>query len=342
MEEAETEIRKTVQYEYFNGTSKTALNEKIKRIIQSAIDKVKILELKRVAAKSLLNFYERQYAEIKRISPLKMAFILALGILQGQEINGVKSPYLPYTPTKEQARTFLLKQGVKSTNLYGVPLQKFSKDYIEKNIQPTLDNLVKQFPLDTDDITGRMSLRGKAELEVRYQHNLDMVADLKSAGHKLVICSTHADCSDRCAKWQGRVYSLDGTSGTTDDGRKYVPLEEATNQNNVYHINPKTGTQYKGGLLGYNCRHYLVPYKSGYRFPKPNVKEERKQYAITLKQRELERQVIKWKTEAVTCKLTDKTRYIFAKKKAEEWNNLYIEFSKQNNRAYYPSRTKII
>lgn len=338
MEEAETEIRKTVQYEYFNGTSKTALNEKIKRIIQIAIDKVKILELKRVAAKSLLNFYERQYSEIKRISPLKMAFILALGILQGQKIEGIKTLYLPYTPTKEQARTFLLRQGVRSANLYGVPLQKFSKDYIEKNIQPTLNNLVKQFPLDTDDITGRMSLRGKAELEVRYQHNLDMVADLKSAGHKLVICSTHADCSDRCAKWQGRVYSLDGTSGTTDDGRKYVPLEDATD---IFYTT-KSGKTYKNGLLGFNCRHYLVPYKSGYRFPKPNVKEERKQYAITVKQRQLERQVIKWKTEAVTCKLTDKTRYKFARERAEEWNNLYIEFSKQNNRAYYPSRTKII
>ena len=217
-------------------------------------------------------------------------------------------------------------------------MQKYSQDYIEKNIKPTLDNLAKQFPLDTDDITGRLSLRGKAELEVRYQHNLDMIEDLKRAGHRLVICSTHADCSDRCAKWQGRVYSLDGTRGTTDDGRPFIPLEEATD---IYYTT-KAGKTYKNGLLGFNCRHYLIPYKSGYRFPKPNVQEERKQYAITLQQRKLEREVIKWKTEAVTCKLTDRTRYLFAKKKAEEWNNAYIKFSEKNNRAYYSSRTKII
>lgn len=338
LEEAETAIRETVQYEYFNGTSKTALNEKIKRIIQKAIDKLSIVSLKQVAVKSLLNFYERQYAELRRIPLLKLAFLVSLWKLQGREIKGVKTSYLPYSPTKDQARTFLIKQGVKPDNLYGVPLQKYSQDYIEKNIKPTLDNLAKQFPLDTDDITGRMSLRGKAELEVRYQHNLDMVEDLKRAGHRLVICSTHADCSDRCAKWQGRVYSLDGTRGTTDDGRPFIPLEEATD---IYYTT-KAGKTYKNGLLGFNCRHYLIPYKSGYRFPKPNVQEERKQYAITLQQRKLEREVIKWKTEAVTCKLTDRTRYLFAKKKAEEWNNAYIKFSEKNNRAYYPSRTKII
>ena len=169
-----------------------------------------------------------------------------------------------------------------------------------------------------------------------------MVQGLRDEGHKLVICSTHADCSDRCAPWQGRVYSLDGTSGVTDDGRKYVPLEEATNQNNVYYTNPKTGTKYKGGLLGYNCRHFLVPYKKGYRFPKPDAQEERKQYEITKKQRGFERNVIKWKTQAIEYKGIDKDKYEFAKKKAIEWNNAYIEYSKANHRAYYPSRTKII
>ncbi len=338
LEEAETEIRETVQNEYFKRTAKTALNKKIKRIIQSAIDKVGNKELKKAAVKSLLSFYERQYQELQNLSPLKLAFLIALTSLQGKEIKGVKTGILPSKPTNNQAREFLISRGVKSQYLYGSALQKYSKDYIEKNIKPTLDKLSRQFPLDPDDVSGRMSLRGKAEMEVRYQHNLDMVDNLKKGGNKLVICSTHADCSDRCAKWQGRVYSLDGTSGTTDDGRKFVPLEVATD---IYYTTKK-GKTYKNGLLGFNCRHYLVPYKSGYRFPKPNVQEERKQYSITLKQRQLERAVIKWKTEAITCKITDKTRYLYAKKKAEELNDVYIKFSKENNRAYYPSRTKII
>ena len=338
LEEAETEIREVVQNEYFKRTSKTTLNEKIKRVIQRAIDRMDNKELKKIAIRSLLSFYERQYQELKNLSPLKLAFLIALTSLQGKGIKGVETGILPSKPTLNQAREFLISRGVKPQYLYGNALQKYSKDYIEKNITPTLDKLSKQFPLDPDDASGRMSLRGKAEMEVRYQHNLDMIDNLKKGGNKLVICSTHADCSERCAKWQGRVYSLDGTSGTTDDGRKYVPLEVATD---IYYTTKK-GKTYKNGLLGFNCRHYLVPYKSGYRFPKPNVQEERKEYAITLKQRQLEREVIKWKTEAVTCKRTDKTRYLYAKGKAEEWNDAYIKFSKENGRAYYPSRTKII
>ncbi len=338
MEEAEAKIRETVRREYLIQTPKTTINILIKRIIQEALDKIKIIDLKKSALSSLLNFYERQYSEIKHISYLQLGFFIALSILQGKKINDVKSPFLSSRATKSQARSFLQKNGVKEVNLYGNALQKYSKDYIENNISPVLDNLIKQFPKDPDDITGRMSLRGKAEMEVRYQHNLDMISELKSQGHKLVICSTHADCSERCAKWQGRVYSLDGTYGTTDDGRKYVPLEVATD---IFYTT-KSGKTYKNGLLGFNCRHYLIPYKSGYRFPKPNVIEERKQYAITLKQRELERNVIKWKTEAIEYKGINSDRYEYAKRKASEWNNAYIQYSRQNGRAYYPSRTKII
>lgn len=227
---------------------------------------------------------------------------------------------------------------VPSANLYGVPMRKFAEDYIRDNVRPVLDNLVKQQALDPKDVEGRNSLRNLAEMEVRYNDHLQQIEDLKAAGHKLVIASVHADCSDRCAPWQGKVYSLDGTYGITDDGRKYEPLENATD---IFYTT-KTGKTYKNGLLGFNCRHYLIPYKSGYSFPKPNVKEERKQYAITLKQRAYERNIRHWRTEALTSKGIDDKRYHEARKKAIAWNNAYIQYSHENERAYYPSRTKII
>ena len=324
--------------DYLSGIPRPTTNNKVKHIVLSALKHIINKELKESAKVSLINFYNKQYAEISRISPLKLALFVSLMTLQGKGTQGLKPPNLPSYLTKEKARTFLLDHGVEPANLYGTALQKYSKNYFDKDIKPVLDRLVKQYPISPDDISERMSLRAKAELEVRYQHNLDMVQGLRDQGERLVICSTHADCSDRCAKWQGRVYSLDGTYGTTDDGRKFVPLEVATD---IYYTT-KAGKTYKNGLLGFNCRHYLIPYKSGYRFPKPNVKEERKQYEITKKQRELERKVIKWKIEAVEYKGLDKDRYEQAKAKANEWNKAYVEYSKANNRAYYPSRTKII
>ena len=224
------------------------------------------------------------------------------------------------------------------SRILGSPIKKYMQSYMRDNVKPALDRLAKQQARDPDDVTGRNTLRNRAEMEVRYQDHLDQIGNFKASGVKLVIASAHADCSERCRPWQGRVYSLDGTRGTTDDGRAYVPLEEATD---VFYTT-KAGKTYKNGLLGFNCRHYLVAYKKGYRFPKPAAEAERKEYAITIEQRRLEREVRKWRMVAVESKNLDRERYLDAKKRATAANNAYIAFSKQHNRAYYPSRIKII
>lgn len=334
MEEAETQIRSIVKEEYVRRTPLVVINKKVNEVIKKALAKVKIPSLRLSATKSLINFFRRQYDEIKRISPDKL---LIATFLYSYLIGERK-------PTEEQ-KTALRRQNISisngraSTNLtYGVPLQKFSKDYFRDNVKPIYERLVKQYPLDPNDVSGRNSLRNLAEMEVRYQSHKDSIENLKAKGVKLVIASTHADCSERCAKWQGKVFSLDGTYGTTDDGRHYEPLENATD---IYYTT-KAGKTYKNGLLGFNCRHFLIPYKSGYRFPKPIVNEERRQYGITLKQRELERQVRKWRTEAITLRGLNREAYLSARQKAIEWNKAYIKFSHDNGRAYYPSRTEIL
>lgn len=334
LEEAETQIRSIVKEEYVRRTPLVVINKKVNEVIKKALAKVKIPSLRLSATKSLINFFRRQYDEIKRISPDKL---LIATFLYSYLIGERK-------PTEEQ-KTALRRQNISisngraSTNLtYGVPLQKFSRDYFRDNVKPIYERLVKQYPLDPNDVSGRNSLRNLAEMEVRYQSHKDSIENLKAKGVKLVIASTHADCSERCAKWQGKVFSLDGTYGTTDDGRPYEPLENATD---IYYTT-KAGKTYKNGLLGFNCRHFLIPYKSGYRFPKPNVNEERRQYGITLRQRELERQVRKWRTEAITLRGLNREAYLSARQKAIEWNKAYIKFSHDNGRAYYPSRTEII
>ena len=337
LEEAEAEIRETVRREYLKRTPKPRINLFIIPIIEKALKQVKIESLRKSARLSLVGFYNRQYAEISRLTPNTLEILTVVGLLATKSIK-------PYSPRVLQLKTqgvFIdgnLNVSMPKANLYGVPIRQFSQDYLQKNVRPVLDNLAKQQALDPNDVEGRNSLRNLAEMEVRYNDHLQQIEDLKAAGHRLVIASTHADCSDRCRQWQGRVYSLDGTYGITDDGRKYVPIELATD---VFYTT-KAGKTYKNGLLGFNCRHYLIPYKSGYRFPKPNIEEERKQYAITLKQRAYERNVRHWRTEALTSKGIDDKRYQEARKKAIAWNNAYIEYSRENERAYYPSRTKII
>lgn len=127
----------------------------------------------------------------------------------------------------------------------GVPLSRYYSDVWRNQVKPVLDRLCDGVALDPNDYSGRNSLRNLAEMEVRYNDHLQSIEALKAAGERLVVCSAHADCSDRCAPWQGRVYSLDGTSGVID-GHRYVPLEQATD---IYYTT-KAGRVYKNGLLG--------------------------------------------------------------------------------------------
>lgn len=360
IEEAETEIRRTVKNEYFKQTPATALNRMIMAIIKECTKKIKIKDLREAVYKSLWNFYQRQYNTLKNAINGKnlLVFIAIIRLAETSEKSIMTSI------TKPQAVQILRRYDYKITGninsldnikIYGVPAQKFSQYYFfgdpkEKdlpnppiNVKKVFDKLIEQYPYDPNDQKTEKhkylnSLRNRAEMEVRYQGHLDNIEQLKAEGHKLVIASTHADCSERCKPWQGRVYSLDGTEGTTEDGRAYVPLEDATDVD--YETN--SGKHYKNGLLGFNCRHYLVPYKEGYKFPHVSEKEERKEYEITLRQRQLERYVRRYRTEAVMYKGVDKEAYNKARNKAIKWNNEYINYSRDHERAYYPSRTKIL
>lgn len=336
MEEAETKIRQVTKDEYFAQTPKASIDAKIFKIIRQAEQEIKIPALREAARQSLLRFYTAQYTELRRSFDRQLPMLTALLLLQGRTPTG--RDITPTAAERERAAQVLTGDVYDRSRLSGVPLQRYSKEYFSKYVRPAFDRLAEQQPKDPGDISGRNTLRNRAEMEVRYNEHTQNIADLKASGVKLVIASSHADCSERCAPWQGRVYSLDGTSGVTDDGRSYVPLEDATD---VYY---KTGAGkiYKNGLLGFNCRHFLIPYKSGYRFPKPNEEEERRQYAITKEQRRLETNVRRWRTIAVENKDVDRERYLEARRNAIAANREYITFSKLNGRAYYPSRTALL
>ena len=220
----------------------------------------------------------------------------------------------------------------------GVPMGQYPKTYM-KQVNDTLRKIADIQALDADDVTGRNSLRNRAEMEVRYEYHQNEIADYKKQGTKLVICSTHADCSDRCYPWQGRVYSLDHTTGITADGKRYIPLETATD---IYYTT-KAGKTYKNGLLGFNCRHRLYEYKDGMQVPYVSAKEQKQEYAITVRQRQMETQIRHYREEYLIYHgTTDEALAQRARKKAIALNKRYIAFSQKNERAYYPDRVKII
>lgn len=325
VEEAQNDIRLLVKRAYLTGVAQSKVNGDLIKIIDKASNGIVIPQLKTDTRISLMNFANKQRLLWKSLGAQSKA-IMFLGNAMGKEN--------PPPPPSDLNNAFG-DVPIYITNAVGVPLQKYYQDVWKDNVKPTLDKIAREQALDPNDFTGRNSLRNLAEMEVRYNDHQDNINSLRDGGAKLVVCSSHADCSSRCAKWQGRVYSLDGTSGVVD-GHRYVPLETATD---VWYTT-KAGRRYKNGLLGFNCRHQLTEYK-GQLLPTVTAEQRKKEYAVTMRQRELERAVRMAKAQALCNKGLNSKQYKAYSNQARELYSEYLSFCAANNRAYYPMRVQI-
>lgn len=332
IEDTQTEIRIAVKNGYMSQKPKAQINAEVQKIIRNGLKAVTNKDLYNAAVRSLNAFAERQYNTYLREFGASAVVILALAAVMNNAPDTREFVVAAKALERNPPPAFF------PTEARGVPLQRYARDYFREKLVPAFDEIMRQKALDPDDISGSNSLRNRAEMEVRYNNHLQQIEDLRNDGVKLVVSSTHADCSDRCYKWQGRVYSLDGSSGKTDDGREYIPLETATD---VYYTT-KAGKTYKNGLLGFNCRHYLMPYKSGMIIPHVSKEQQQRERAINTKQREMERIVRDQREKALIFKNIDREAYLAARKRAIEAYKAYKEFSYNNGRAYYPSRVQLL
>lgn len=336
LEEAQTSIRFAVLNGWFTRRSKKQINAHVQKVISSALKNITIPDLRSAGCRSLNAFAERQYATLIRSFGSDPTTVVAIAALAN-----AKGSIERYGQAAETVKNAMLRDGsdgVLGTRAHGSPLQMYSKDYFDRRIVPVLDGLAEQQAIDPDDVDARNSLRNRAEMEVRYAHHQAEISGLRAAGVKLVTSSVHADCSNRCYEWQGRVYSLDGTTGVTEDGKRYVPLEVATD---VYYTT-RAGKVYKNGLFGFNCRHYLMAYQVGMVIPQVSKETQQRERAINARQRELEARVRELRIKALTYKDIDRERYLRFRREAISANKEYEQFSRDNDRAFYRSRVKLV
>lgn len=323
-------IRLIVKEAFLFGRTKAEIDKRISRAITGATEKVNIECLKGDIERSLWSFANRQRTLWSRIPFGAAGLAVIIGGMEGRDTSRAERKLSPIDSSN-------LSSIVYEQHQKGVPLQQYYTEVWKEKVKPIFDRICAESARDPNDRRGRNTLRNLAEMEVRYQEHQENIQALRNSGVRLVMASSHADCSDRCAKWQGRVYSLDGTSGFTSDGRKFVPLEEATD---IYYTT-KAGRTYKNGLLGFNCRHHLMAYREGVGVQKVSVDERKREYAITRTQRQLEREVRLARTEAEIYKgLHNKTEKV-ARQAARAQYDKYKAFCEENNRAYYPMRVEI-
>lgn len=239
----------------------------------------------------------------------------------------------------------------------GQPRQADYNTEVLRLTKTILNSMVDEpFRSSTVDYKGlvmktNLSIRAAAERRIRDKiHQEDIDATTK--GNRLVWISSHADCSERCEPWQGKLYSTDGTSGEIE-GHKFIPLEIATNSNIVA---TRAGRQWNNSILvGFNCRHYSIPFVPGtipvIRYDEKIIERER---GITENMRKMEREIIKEKTRHKLLVEAEKNNNLNLPKhhiallkresiaKYQAMNERYQKYCNSRGRAYHPWRTQIL
>ena len=187
----------------------------------------------------------------------------------------------------------------------------------------------------------QISLWQKAELDVRYEHNMKMIEDLKAEGHDLCYLSSHPDCSKRCEKWQGKLVSLtehatmSGFRVRKVDGIWCYSLPDIMAQTDKY--------GYHNNIIsGFNCRHRLYPYK-GQQAPTHYTKEEvKKQREVEGNIREMEREIRKQRQYALSLdKAGDSKGASVANSRARRMVENYKSYCDRNGYAWEQYRITI-
>lgn len=169
--------------------------------------------------------------------------------------------------------------------------------------QQALRKTIRQF--NDKGITGFVDKRGRnwtpeayinmvMRTTARSVANEVQTARCEDMGVNLIQIDSHSGARPKCAKDQGKIFSLDNTSGTVEDlnGRKirYYPWNSSS------YGEPD-------GILGINCGHHKYPFIPGVNiqryFPTEDMEANNRLYKQTQVQRALERDVRKQKRECM-------------------------------------------
>ena len=369
IEEAETDIKEAAKEAAYKNLGEALYYQKVKEILKKQLAHIRSPALLKTAVVSLTRFAKKQYEDelrlvrlyaewFRMVSEAKAkgtpganvmfrAVVKEVGSVKDQigfklaVLGGMVEPIV--LNNSDLTSKEVLDSGADpSTYNTALPLDEYHNTYL-KRVEEMRNALI-----DSGATYGEgVSLRNIAEMTVRYDHQKEMIADLRADGVELVYIEPHANCSKRCEKYQvggskhpSGLYSLTGETGVTpEDHIKYRPLEFATN-NPEDQYKTKDGKVYQNGcILGYNCRHRLIPYRPHIQpIPIPQrVIDNRRQVEET--QRGMERDIRHLRGSMLQA--TNRAEKNKFKKLIEAAEEKYRKFSLDNHMAYYLRRTEI-
>lgn len=220
------------------------------------------------------------------------------GVFQEQAYQGVASTRLPVVRnTMDVVRDLsILSSNSAYVNADSLTRRQLSQEimrpFLDKGVTGVVYKDGRTVQLDSYAEMVARTQTGNAARQANFNR-------LQEYGVDLVLISQHYPTSDLCAPYQGRVFSISGSS------EKY----------------PALSTAISGGLYHANCKHSQSGYRDGQRIPEAREKvdsaENKRRYKLTQVQRYNERQIKSWKRRqqgALTKDARDK-----ASAKVKQW-----------------------
>ena len=304
----------------------TIIAEVSTKILDTLHDKQAYIEgMKKRSEIYIRQFYNRPKALFERTHNRLLTILPA-----GEEMPILKTPM--------DMIDFTMKKGNLWAEAKGIPT---IANY-EQEVYKTMDQLA-QMPMTTYEPGKKpISLWQKAELDVRYTKQMDMLQQLLDTGVELAYTSSHADCSKRCEKWQGKLMSLtqhatmSGFRVGKVDGKWVYSLPDIMAQTDKYGYHNNI-------ICGFNCRHRLIPYDPKKSAPTQYSKEDvAKQREIETRIREMERRIRMEKTRLLFYKQLGEKKIV---KSLENRVKMLIEhykrFCERNGYAWFQYRINI-
>jgi len=330
LQSATTKIKELITQAILQGASQEELTKQLNRVIAEACEKIRDPTLKKEIRNGFVVSAKKWYYELNQtiktvnhnlrnkvlnVVPTTTLYALDLNAIFKNGPKQIIDNFRPYMDFNAKGRALI--EGYENSVKLG--LKAIAAD------PPISTRLTK------DGKPIKVSLRNRVEMAIRYDANLKDVKNLVDNGVKLVWTSSHPNCSPRCAPHQGKLYSLDGTSGTIN-GIRYTPLADVLKLNGGNSI-----------INGYNCRHRLIEYRSGSHPPTDYTEEEiKREYAIDQRQRHYENTIRNMKAEERLLRQAGFTKEASGlRKKWQYLNKNYEAFSMRNERPFYRWRTRI-
>ncbi len=310
---ATTRVKEIIAQGVSNNWSEKALTEKLNTAIAEQVNKISNSNaaLAEQTRKALITAARKWHYELTR----------TYDILNRNLANNAQLREQTYTVGIDNIFKALKGNAVAAFRPYlddgRSPIVPIIDDYRRK-VQIAMAALAAEPPKIIQTKNGRvyqMPLRNYAEMTVRYEAGLRDIERIRAAGVKLVWTTSHPNASPRCAPFQGRLWSLDSTSGV-EDGNQYKPIEIAL-QGPL-----KDGN---GIISGYNCRHRLTVYQKGSKAPAEYSEAEiKREYAKDKLQRRYENNIRQLKVAEKLCRASGDLEK--ARKLRQKWRSLTADY----------------